>query len=123
MNFWAGLRKKELQDLIQEGANLLVRAASIKLVDHVENQKDENSEEDVEDRCSPGEVIEFWKRSCSMSSGINFSFSCLVNVGLCVDVFCCPGPSGCLLVEVVSRKLGCMLVEGNLWIREVLSFC
>jgi hypothetical protein len=42
---WAGLSKRELQGLIQEGTKLLVRAASVKLdarvVDQVEEENDD----------------------------------------------------------------------------------
>jgi hypothetical protein len=41
---WAGLSKRELQDLIQEGAKLLVRAASVKLDARVVDQVEEENE-------------------------------------------------------------------------------
>jgi hypothetical protein len=42
---WAGLSKKERYDLIQEGAKLLVRAASIKLDAPADDQVDEEDDE------------------------------------------------------------------------------
>lgn len=42
---WVGLSKKELQDLIQEGAKLLVRAASVKL-DAPAGDQDDDAKED-----------------------------------------------------------------------------
>lgn len=44
MKFWTGLSKKELQDLIQKGAKLLVRATSLKLDAPKDNREYEVSE-------------------------------------------------------------------------------
>jgi hypothetical protein len=46
LTYLAGLSKREFQDLIQEGAKLLVRAASVKLGDR-DNGHNKEGEEDV----------------------------------------------------------------------------
>jgi hypothetical protein len=45
----AGLSKKDLQDLIQEGAKLLVRPASVKLDAYVADQDNEENDGEAED--------------------------------------------------------------------------
>jgi hypothetical protein len=45
MTHWAGLSKKELQDLVQEGAKLLMKAACAKLGNGDEDRDEDDDEE------------------------------------------------------------------------------
>jgi hypothetical protein len=45
MIHWVGLSKKDLQDLLQESAKLLLRDVSAKLENMVDEQEEDNDEE------------------------------------------------------------------------------